>query len=206
MQELIIHPNNPQARLIEQAVLSLRKGGIIIYPTPCAYALGCHLGDYEAAERLRSIRQVDKHHFFTLMCRNLSEISTYATVDNWVFRLLKTHTPGDYTFVLRASQAVPKKMMQEKRKTIGLRIPSNPIAQALLEELNEPILSTTLMMPGEKEPLSDPYEIVDRLEGLVDIFINVGPGSIEATTVIDLSRDKPYVIREGKGDVGPFLD
>jgi tRNA threonylcarbamoyl adenosine modification protein (Sua5/YciO/YrdC/YwlC family) len=204
MQELLIHPINPQARLIEQAALSLRKGGIIIYPTSCAYVLGCHLGDHEAAERLRAIRQVDKQHFFTLICRNLSEIATYATVENWVFRLLKANTPGDYTFVLRASQAVPKKMLQEKRKTIGIRVPSNPIAQALLEELNEPILSTTLIMPGEAEPLADPYEITDRLNGLVDVFINAGDGGRQATTVIDLSRDKPYVIREGKGCVAPF--
>lgn len=205
MKELNIHPKNPQYRLIEQAVLALKTGSILIYPTSCAYVLGCRLGDHEAAERLRIIRQVDKSHFFTLMCRNLSEIATYAIVDNWAFRLLKAHTPGDYTFVLRATQAVPKRMMHDKRKTVGLRIPSNPIAQTLLEALNEPILSTTLIMPGETLPLSDPYEIQDRLSHQVDLFINAGPGSLEATTVVDLSKEKPELIREGKGDTSIWL-
>lgn len=204
MKELNIHPENPQPRLIEQAAYSLRKGSVVAYPTSCAYVLGCRLGDHEAAERLRSIRQVDKFHFFTLMCRHLSEIASYAIVDNWVFRLLKAHTPGDYTFVLRATQAVPKKLIQDKRKTIGFRIPSNPIARALLEALNEPILSTTLIMPGETLPLSDPYEIQDRLSDTVDVFINGGPGGVEVTTVVSLAKDKPEVIRQGKGDASPF--
>lgn len=203
--QLEIHPNNPQPRFIQAAVNSLRNGGVIIYPTNCAYVLGCHIGDKTAVERLRKIRQVDKSHFFTLMCRDLSELANYARVDNWVFRLLKQNTPGAYTFVLNASKEVPKRLMSGKRATIGLRIPSNPIAQALLEELGEPILSTTLIPPGQREPLSDPYEISDAFENQVDIFINSGYGGLEATSVIDLSGNRPEIIRKGQGDIAPFI-
>lgn len=202
--QLHIHPDNPQPRLTQEAVNSLKKGGVIIYPTNCAYVLGCHIGDKQAVERLRKIRQVEPSHFFTLMCRDLSELATYARVDNWVFRLLKQNTPGAYTFILNASKEVPKRLIHAKRKTIGLRIPSNPIAQALLEELDEPILSTTLIAPSETNPLSDPIEISDVFENQVDIFINSGYGGLEPTSVINLSGDSPEIIREGQGDVSPF--
>ena len=203
--QLNIHPDNPQPRLIQQAVKTLESGGIIIYPTNCAYVLGCHIGDKAAVERLRKIRQVDHTHLFTLMCRDLSELATYAKVDNWVFRLLKQNTPGAYTFILNASKEVPKRLLHAKRKTIGLRIPVNPIAQALLAELNEPMLSATLIPPGGKDPLSDPQEISDVFEKQVNLFINAGFGGLEATSIINLSGEKPEIIRQGQGDISPFI-
>lgn len=203
--QLYIHPDNPQPRLIQQAVDQLKQGGVIIYPTNCAYVLGCHIGDKSAIDKLRRIRQVEKSHLFTLMCRDLSELANYARVDNWVFRLLKQNTPGAYTFVLNASKEVPKRLLHAKRRTIGLRIPANPIAQALLETLDEPILSTTLIPPNGTDPISDPDEISELFENQVDLFINAGYGGLEATSVINLSGDTPEIIRQGQGDIEPFV-
>lgn len=198
-----IHPENPQLRLIRQAVEIVRAGGVIVYPTDSAYALGCQIGDKKALDRIRQIRQLDKHHNFTLMCRDLSELSAYAKVDNQVFRLLKTYTPGPYTFILDATAEVPRRLMHPKRKTIGLRVPGNPIALALLEELGEPLMSVTLIMPMDEYPLTDPYDIRDTLEHHVDLIVDGGYCGLEATTVVDLSGDVPQVTRQG---VGRFED
>src|SRR5512137_1443166 len=173
-QYFVIHPENPQPRLTRQAVEILRNGGVVAYPTDSCYALGCHLGDKEAQERIRAIRGVDEHHHFTLVCRNLAEIATYAKVDNSQFRLLKANTPGSYTFILQASREVPRRLQHPKRSTIGLRVPDHPVALALLEELNEPLLSSTLMLPGDEDPLSDGEEIRDRLEKQVDLILDAG--------------------------------
>ena len=198
-----IHPENPQLRLIRQAVEIVRAGGVIVYPTDSAYALGCQIGDKKALDRIRQIRQLDKHHNFTLMCRDLSELSAYARVDNQVFRLLKTYTPGPYTFILDATAEVPRRLMHPKRKTIGLRVPGNPIALALLEELGEPLMSVTLIMPTDEYPLTDPYDIRDTLEHHVDLIVDGGYCGLEATTVVDLSGEVPQVTRQG---VGRFED
>ncbi|WP_036860654.1 L-threonylcarbamoyladenylate synthase [Porticoccus hydrocarbonoclasticus] len=198
-----IHPENPQLRLIRQAVEIVRAGGVIVYPTDSAYALGCQIGDKKALDRIRQIRQLDKHHNFTLMCRDLSELSAYAKVDNQVFRLLKTYTPGPYTFILDATAEVPRRLMHPKRKTIGLRVPGNPIALALLEELGEPLMSVTLIMPTDEYPLTDPYDIRDTLEHHVDLIVDGGYCGLEATTVVDLSGEVPQVTRQG---VGRFED
>ena len=198
-----IHPENPQLRLIRQAVEIVRAGGVIVYPTDSAYALGCQIGDKKALDRIRQIRQLDKHHNFTLMCRDLSELSAYARVDNQVFRLLKTYTPGPYTFILDATAEVPRRLMHPKRKTIGLRVPGNPIALALLEELGEPLMSVTLIMPTDEYPLTDPYDIRDTLEHHVDLIVDGGYCGLEATTVVDLSGEVPQITRQG---VGRFED
>ena len=190
-QFFTIHPENPQLRLIRQAVEIVRAGGVIVYPTDSAYALGCQIGDKKALDRIRQIRQLDKHHNFTLMCRDLSELSAYAKVDNQVFRLLKTYTPGPYTFILDATAEVPRRLMHPKRKTIGLRVPGNPIALALLEELGEPLMSVTLIMPTDEYPLTDPYDIRDTLEHHVDLIVDGGYCGLEATTVVDLSGEVP---------------
>lgn len=199
-----IHPENPQQRLILQAADIIRKGGIVVYPTDSAYALGCHIGDKDALERIRTLRKLDKHHNFTLMCRDLSELATYARVDNQVFRLLKNHTPGAYTFILEATADVPRRLMHPKRKTIGLRVPDNPIALALLEELGEPLMTSSLLMPGEEFPMTDPYEIRDSLEHHVELVIDGGYCGLEPTTVIDLTGNAPELIRQGKGDFSSF--
>lgn len=199
-----IHPENPQQRLIVQAVDIIRKGGIVVYPTDSAYALGCHIGDKDALERIRTLRQLDKHHNFTLMCRDLSELATYARVDNQVFRLLKNHTPGAYTFILEATADVPRRLMHPKRKTIGLRVPDNAIALALLEELGEPLMTSSLLLPGEELPLTDPYDIRDSLERHVELVIDGGYCGLEPTTVIDLTGGTPELIRQGKGDFSSF--
>jgi tRNA threonylcarbamoyl adenosine modification protein (Sua5/YciO/YrdC/YwlC family) len=199
-----IHPDNPQQRLIRQAVDIVRAGGVIVYPTDSAYALGCHIGDKAALDRIRRIRQLDDRHNFTLVCRDLSEIATYARVDNSVYRLLKHHTPGPYTFILRATTEVPRRLMQSKRRTIGLRVPENAVTQALLSDLGEPLMSVTLIMPGETLPLIDPYEIRELLEHQVDLVIDGGYCGMEATTVVDLADDEPMVLRAGKGDPTPF--
>ncbi|HTF95628.1 MAG TPA: L-threonylcarbamoyladenylate synthase [Cellvibrio sp.] len=199
-----IHPENPQHRLIVQATDIIRKGGVVVYPTDSAYALGCHIGDKDALERIRSLRKLDKNHNFTLMCRDLSELATYARVDNQVFRLLKNHTPGAYTFILEATAEVPRRLLHPKRKTIGLRVPDNPIALALLQELGEPLMSSSLLMPGEEYPMTDPYDIRDSLEHFVDLVIDGGYCGLEPTTVIDLTADAPELIRQGKGDFSPF--
>jgi len=199
-----IHPDNPQARLIKQAADIVRKGGIIVYPTDSAYAIGCHIGDKKALERIRRIRQLDDKHNFTLVCRDLSELATFARVDNTQYRLLKACTPGPYTFILKATAEVPRRLMHQKRKTIGLRVPENPTAQALLAELNEPLMSVTLIMPGDADPLIDPYDIRTLLEHDVDLVIDGGYCGLEMTTVIDLADDDPVLVRQGKGDVAPF--
>jgi len=200
-----IHPDNPQRRLIHQAVDLLREGGVIVYPTDSAYALGCHMGDKKALDRIRAIRLVDKNHNFTLMCRDLSEISTYAKLtNNSLYRILNAHTPGPYTFILKATSEVPRRMMHPKRRTIGIRIPSNPIAHMLLEEHREPIMSTTLILPGEDMPLTDPYDIREILEHQVDLVIDGGYCGLEATTVVDMTDEVPDVVRRGEGDPTPF--
>lgn len=203
-QLFYIHPDNPQLRLINQVVERLKKGGVIVYPTDSGYALGCLLGDKSALERICRIRQLDSHHNFTLVCRDLSELSTYAHVDNAAFRLIKNNTPGHYTFILKATKEVPRRLMNEKRKTIGLRVPSNPIALALLEVLNEPLMSTTLMLPGNDFAESDPEEIHETLGNQLDLVIHGGYLGQQPTTVIDLTEDSPVVVREGAGDPAPF--
>jgi len=204
-QFFYIHPDNPQRRLIKQAVEMLNKGSVIVYPTDSGYALGCKLEDKSAMERICRIRQLDGNHNFTLMCRDLSELSTYAHVDNTAFRLIKNNTPGNYTFILKATKEVPRRLMSEKRKTIGLRVPSNPIALELLEALNEPMMSTSLMLPGNDFTESDPEAIQDEIGKLVDLIIHGGYLGQQPTTVIDLTENTPEVIREGVGDIQPFL-
>jgi tRNA threonylcarbamoyl adenosine modification protein (Sua5/YciO/YrdC/YwlC family) len=199
-----IHSENPQKRLIQQAVDILKKGGVVVYPTDCAYALGCHLGDKSALDKIKRIRKLDDKHNFTLVCRDLSEIGTYAKVDNQVYRFLKTHTPGAYTFILKATSEVPKRLLHPKRRAIGLRIPDNKIVQALLEELGEPIMSTSLIMPGDVEPLSDPYEIRDLLQHEIDLVVDGGYCGAAATTVISFLEGQPEIIRNGAGDVSAF--
>lgn len=202
---LQIHPANPQPRLIAQAVARLREGDVIVYPTDSSYALGCQLGDKAAAERIRAIRQTDRHHNFTLVCRDLSEIATYAKVDNRRYRLLKAVTPGAFTFILQATHEVPRRLQHPRRKTIGIRVPDNAIVSALLAALSEPIMSCTLILPGDDWPLSDPAEIEERLANEVDLIIDGGPGQREPTTVLDLTEEAPQLIRQGLGDASPFL-
>lgn len=203
-QYFYIHPDNPQARLVKQAVALVREGAVIAYPTDSAYALGCHLGDKPALERIIRIRELDDRHNFTLLCRDLSEIATYAKVDNTTYRLLKAHTPGAYTFILVATGEVPRRILHPKRKTIGIRVPENAICQALLAELNEPLLTTTLQLPGDEEPLNDPEAIRERVGSRLDLIIDGGFGALEPTTVVDLTGDEPSILREGRGDPAPF--
>jgi tRNA threonylcarbamoyl adenosine modification protein (Sua5/YciO/YrdC/YwlC family) len=200
-----VHPDNPQARLVRQAVDIVRAGGVVVYPTDSAYALGCHIGDKAALDRIRRIRQLDANHNFTLMCRDLSELASYARVDNAAYRLLRNNTPGPYTFILEATSEVPKRLKHPKRKTIGLRVPENNIALALLADLNEPIMSVTLIMPGDEYPLIDPYEVRELLEHEVDLVIDGGYCGLEPTTVVDLSQPSPQLLRLGKGVAEPFL-
>jgi len=199
-----IHQDNPQLRLVKHAVDIIRKGGVVVYPTDSGYALGCHIGDKAAMDRIRAIRTLDKKHNFTLVCRDLSEIATYAQISNSHYRLLKAHTPGAYTFILKATREVPKRLMHAKRKTIGIRIPDNLVAQALLEELGEPLMSVTLIMPGDDMPMTDPYEIRQLLEHQLDLIIDGGFCGFEPTSVIDLEEDEPIVLRHGLGDVSGF--
>ncbi len=199
-----IHPRNPQLRLIQQAVQILRQGGVIVYPTDSCYALGCHVGDKDAAMRLLRVRGLDEGHDLTLVCRDLSELGKYAQVDNSQFRLLKAHTPGAYTFILKGTREVPKRLLHKRHDTIGLRVPEHPIVQALLEELGEPILSSTLQLPGEDIPLNEAWEIRERLEHEVDLVIDGGACGMTPTTVVDLTTDAPQVLRYGKGDATPF--
>ena len=203
-QILYIHPENPQGRLIDQAVNVVRNGGVIVYPTDSVYAIGCHLGDKAALDKIRQIRQLDKHHNFTLVCKDLSELALYARVDNQTFRRLKVSTPGPYTFILTATSEVPRRLMHPKRKTIGLRVPDHPVAQALLSALGEPLMSSTLIMPGDEYPLTDPQDIRDILEKRVDVILDGGFCGMEATTVVDLSGDAPAVLRHGMGDTDAF--
>jgi len=202
-QYFVIHPETPQPRLIKQAVEILRNGGVVAYPTDSCYALGCHLGDKEAQERIRAIRGVDDKHLFTLVCRNLAEISTYAKVDNSQFRLLKANTPGSYTFILEATREVPRRLQHPKRSTIGLRVPQHAVTQALLEELGEPMLSMTLILPGWDAP-REAWEIREELEHHVDLVIDAGTCAHEMTTVIDLTGSSPALVRRGLGDPAPF--
>ena len=199
-----IHPENPQVRLIRQAVEIIEKGGVVAYPTDSAYALGCHLGDKHAADRIRQIRRLTEKHNFTLMCRDLSDISVYAKVDNTQYRQIKAHTPGPYTFILDATGEVPRRLMNPKRRQIGIRVPNNPITLALLEELRQPLMSTTLILPGEDTPMTDPYEIRSILEHALDLVIDGGFCGFEATSVLDLSAEPPQIIRRGCGDVSAF--
>ena len=196
-----IHPDNPQGRLITQAAEIIASGGVIVFPTDSAYAVGCRLGDKLALERIRALRQLDKQHNFTLMCRDLSELASYAKVDNQMFRLLKNHTPGPFTFIMPATAEVPRRLMHPKRKTIGLRVPDNAITQALLAELGEPLMSCSLIMPGEAQPLTDPYDIRDTLEHQVELVIDGGFCGLEATTVVDLTGEEPVLIRQGCGNI-----
>jgi len=199
-----IHPDNPQGRLIKQAVDIINQGGVIVYPTDCAYALGCHIGDKKAVDRIREIRRLDDKHNFTLVCSDLSEVATYAKVDNATYRTLKAHTPGAYTFILNATSEVPRRLMHPKRRTIGLRLPEHNITQALLEALGEPLMSTSLIMPGDDQPLTDPYDIRATLEHQVDLIIDGGYCGMEATSVINMTGDAPEVVRVGMGDVSDF--
>lgn len=200
-----IHPDNPQRRLIRQAVEILRQGSVIAYPTDSSYALGFCLGAKEAMEQVAQIRRLDKDHNYTLVCRDLSEIATYARVDNRQFRLLKSATPGPFTFILRATPEVPRRLQNAKHKTVGIRIPDHAIAQALVEELGEPLMSSTFILPGDDLPLNDPEEIRHQFEHQLGLVIDGGPCDHHPTTVLDLSADVPTVLRQGKGDAAPFI-
>jgi tRNA threonylcarbamoyl adenosine modification protein (Sua5/YciO/YrdC/YwlC family) len=196
-----IHPKNPQQRLIAEVVATIRGGGLIAYPTDSSYAFGCHIGDKRAMDRIRLIRQTDKSHNFTLVCSDLSEISLYARVENWAYRLIKSLTPGPYTFILPATREVPKRLQHPKRRTIGLRVPDHPIVRALLEALGEPIMSSTLQLPGDDIPMTNAYEIEERIGNQIDEIIDGGATGIEPTTVIDLSNGSVEVLRRGLGDI-----
>ena len=199
-----LHPEQPQVRLIRQAAEIIRAGGLIVLPTDSAYALVCSVGDASLLDRIRKIRGVDERHHFTLMCRDLSEIATYARVDNSQYRLLKATTPGPYTFILEGTKELPRRVLHPKRKTIGLRIPEHAVVSALLAELDAPLLTSTLLLPGEGQPLSDPDEIRERMEKQVDLVIEAGYCGPEATTVIDLSSGTPELVRAGRGPLAPF--
>ena len=199
-----IHPDNPQQRLIRQAADMIHAGGIVALPTDSSYALVCHLDDKGAVDRLRRLRGIDEKHHLTLLCRDLSEIANYARVDNTQYRLLKTATPGPYTFILEATREVPRRLSHPSRKTIGLRVPEHAIAQALLEELRQPLIGTTLILPGSDEPLNDPEEIRDALQKQVELVIDGGGCSLQPTTVVDLTGPSPTVLREGRGDIALF--
>lgn len=207
MAEFIeIHPQNPQPRLIKQVVEMVRAGGVIVYPTDSCYALGCQIGNKAAMDRIRTLRQLDEKHNMTLVCRDLSEIATYAIVDNHVFRLLKANTPGAYTFVLRATHEVPRRLQHPKRKTIGIRVPDHPITQAILEALGEPLVSSTLSLPGEDAPMTDPQEMYERLKPHVAVVVNGGNCGNLPTTVVDFVEGVPVIARQGKGDARPFIE
>lgn len=199
-----IHPDNPQPRLIKQAVEIVQNGGVLAYPTDSSYALGCNLGDKQAMDRIRTIRRLDDRHNFTLVCRDLSEITTYAKVSNQHFRILRTLTPGAYTFILMATREVPRRLQNPRRKTIGIRVPDHPISRAMLEVLDEPLMSSTLILPNEPHPMTDPYEIRQLIGHQVDLVIDGGPCGLEPTTVIELAGDEPQVLRVGKGSIEMF--
>lgn len=203
-QYFSVHPETPQRRLITHAVDIVRAGGVIAYPTDSCYAFGCHIGNKTALERIRQLRDVDASHNFTLVCRDLTELAVYARVDNPAYRLLKAHTPGPYTFILKASREVPRRLQNPRRKTIGLRVPGNRIARSLLESLCEPLMSSTLILPGDEMPLSEPEEMLERLQGQVDLVIDGGNCGLEPTTVVDLTEGNPRVCRRGVGDVAAF--
>lgn len=204
MQRFTLHPVTPQLRLLGQAVELLRAGAVIAYPTDSCYALGCHIGDKVALERIRRIREADRHHHFTLVCRDLTQIARFAKVDTRQFRLLKACTPGPYTFLLEATRETPKRLQHEKRRTIGLRVPDHPVAQALLDGLGEPIMSSTLILPGDELPLNDADEIVVRLAGRIDAVLDGGSCGIIPTTVVDLAAEPAAIVRQGRGSLAPF--
>ena len=199
-----IHPDDPQPRLLRRTADIVRAGGVIVYPTDSCYALGCRLGEVEAMERIRSIRQLDERHPFALVCRDLAELALYAAVDNHQFRMLKAATPGSYTVILKAARGVPKRLRHPRRRTIGLRVPDHKVARALLGELGEPLLSSTLLLPGDELPLNDGQEIRERLERRVDLILECGSCGIVPTTVVDLTGPVPVVTREGRGGLQPF--
>jgi len=200
-----IHPTHPQPRRVGEIVQIIRDGGLIAYPTDSSYAFGCHIGDKKAIDRIHRIRRTDRKHNFTLVCSDLSEISTYARVDNWAYRLIKSMTPGPYTFILPATRGVPKRLQNPKRRTIGLRVPDHPLAHAVLERLGEPIMSSTLLLPGDSMPLTDPQEIDARIGTQIDAIIDAGPVGIEPTSVLDMTSGMVEVLREGRGDVSALL-
>ncbi|MCG5529657.1 threonylcarbamoyl-AMP synthase [Halorhodospira halochloris] len=199
-----VHPETPQPRLIKQAVEILADGGVIAYPTDSSYALGCRMGEKQALERIRAIRQLDGNHNFTVACKDLKDIGTYAKMENFAYRLLKSHTPGPYTFILRATSEVPRRLQHPKRKTIGIRVPDHPVARALTETLDEPLMSVTLQMPGDSEPLNDPEDIRDKLEKRIDAVVAGGPVGGGPSSVIDLTGDSAEVVRQGVGDTRVF--
>jgi len=203
-QYFAVHPKDPEQRLIRRAVEIVRDGGLLVYPTDSCYALGCHIGDKSAMERMRRIRQVDAQHHFTLVCRDLSELGQYAVVDNIQYRSLRASTPGSYTFILKASREVPKRLLNPKRNTIGVRVPDHNVVRALLQEMGEPILSSTLLLPGDALPLNDMDEIRSRLQHDVELVLDGGSCGVEMTTVVDLTGDVPAIVRRGKGSVAPF--
>jgi len=203
-EQISIHPVNPEPRKVQRVADVIRRGGLVVYPTDSCYAFGFHMGDKAPIKEIQRIRQTDKKHNFTLVCRDLSEIAAYAKVNNWCYRSLKAHTPGPYTFILQATRDVPRRLQNEKRKTVGIRIPEHPITQALLEELGEPIMSSTLLMPGDELPMTDCDEMAHRLRGEVDLIVAGGSCGIEPTTVIDLTGSFPLILREGKGGTEDF--
>ena len=198
-QYLVVHPTHPQPRLVNRAAEIVGRGGVAIYPTDSTYAFGCRLGDKEAANRIRAIRQLARDHYLTLVCRDLSELASYARVDNTCYRILKRHLPGPLTFVLTATREVPRRLVHRRRRTIGLRVPDNPIAQALLAALGEPIMSTTALLPGEELPITEPEDARGKLEHAVDVMIDGGIGGVRPTTVVDLTAGHPDIVREGVG-------
>jgi len=206
MAELIeVHPVNPEPRRIRRVVEVLRAGGLVVYPTDSCYAFGFHMGDKKPIREIQRIRKTDRHHNFTLVCRDLAEIATYAKVDNWCYRALKAHTPGPYTFILPATRDVPRRLQNPRSKTIGIRIPDHPVPQAILQELGEPIMSSTLLLPGDELPINDPDEMQRRLKSDAELIIDSGSCGVEPTTVVDLTSDYPVVLREGKGASDDFV-
>jgi tRNA threonylcarbamoyl adenosine modification protein (Sua5/YciO/YrdC/YwlC family) len=203
-QRFNIHPLNPQLRLVKQAVTLLREGRLIVYPTDSCYAFGCQMGARDAVERIERIRDTDKHHNFTLVCRDLAEIATFAKVEDWAYRLLRAHTPGPYTFILTATREVPRRLQNPKRRTIGIRVPDHPVPRAILEELGEPLMSSTLLLPGDDTPITEPDEILTRLHGRVDLVIDGGHCGVEPTTVVDLTAGFPVLLRQGRGESAAF--
>ena len=200
-----IHPTHPQRRYTAEVVAAVRKGALIAYPTDSSYAFGCHLGDKAAMDRIRRIRETDRHHNFTLVCTDLSEISLYARVENWAYRLIKAHTPGPYTFILPATREVPKRLQHPKRRTIGLRVPDHAIVHAMLEALGEPIMSSTLLLPGDELPMTDPADIERRIGSRIDMIVDGGSAGIEPTTVVDLSGGSVRILRRGRGDTSTLV-